>query len=134
MPSVWSYCDLRGVTWPDLEHLQIRPSSRSRYAISFVAKSTFKADQSSVDVKFTVVSLSKIDRCLSVKNRPLSVSKIDRCQSAKNRPLSFCKKSTVVSLLKIDRCQSVKNRPLSVRQKSTFVSLSKIEDTKQRLP
>ena len=87
VPSVWTYCDLIGVTRTDLEHFEIRPSSRSRYAISFVAKSTFKADQSRVDVKFTVVSLSKIDRCQSVKNRPLSV-----CQKSRT-PTRDCPKN-----------------------------------------
>ena len=78
VPSVWSYCDPIGVTRTELEHLEIRPSSRSRYAVSVVAKSTFKADRSMwtsslpllVCQKSTVVSLLKIDRCQSVlKNR-----------------------------------------------------------------
>ena len=84
VPSVWSYCDLIGVTRTDLEHLEIRPSSRSRYAVSVVAKMSRHLrlyDQSRVDVKFTVVSLSKIDRCQSIKNRPLSVCQKSRTPS-----------------------------------------------------
>ena len=71
VPSVWSYCDLIGVTRTDLEHLEIRPSSRSRYAVSVVAKMSLHLRLTSpvwtsslplsVCQKSTVVSLSKIE-------------------------------------------------------------------------